>query len=139
MSAKKDPPNLLRLLDAATKEVEQPVAFVVAGHNGSGKTTFWTERLSDVLEIPLINADRLTLSMLPEPDRKTLAFGVVLGLLGAGLAAFSFRAQLYGVSAADPIAYGAALLTVTLAVALAVWPPVRRATRVNPAEALRAD
>jgi hypothetical protein len=35
-------------------------------------------------------------------------------------AAFAFRAQLYGVSAADPIAYGAALLTVTLAVALAV-------------------
>ena len=39
----------------------------------------------------------------------------------------------------DPIAYGAALLTVTMAVALAVWLPVRRATRVNPAEALRAD
>jgi len=65
--------------------------------------------------------------------------GLVLGLVGAAIAAFSFRAQLYGVSAADPVAYGAALLTVTMAVVLAVWLPVRRATRVNPAEALRAD
>ncbi len=70
---------------------------------------------------------------------RLLAAGLVLGLAGAAIAAFSFRAQLYGVSAADPIAYGAALLTVTIAVALAVWLPVRRATRVNPAEALRAD
>ena len=70
---------------------------------------------------------------------RLLAAGLTLGLAGAAIAAFSFRAQLYGVSAADPIAYGAALLTVTLAVALAVWLPVRRATRVNPAEALRAD
>jgi hypothetical protein len=61
----------------------------------------------------------------------------VAGLVGAAIAAFSFRAQLYGVSAADPIAYGAAPLTVTMAVALAVWLPVRRATRVNPAEAPR--
>jgi predicted permease len=70
---------------------------------------------------------------------RLLAAGLVLGLAAAVVAAFSFRAQLYGVSAADPIAYGAALLTVSLAVALAVWLPVRRATRVNPAEALRAE
>ncbi len=70
---------------------------------------------------------------------RLLAAGLTLGLAGAAIAAFSFRAQLYGVSAADPIAYGAALLTVMMAVALAVWLPVRRATRVNPAEALRAD
>jgi putative ABC transport system permease protein len=70
---------------------------------------------------------------------RLLAAGLVLGLAGAASAAFSFRAQLYGVSAADPIAYGAALLTVSIAVALAGWLPVRRATRVNPAEALRAE
>jgi predicted ABC-type ATPase len=69
--SRKKPPNLLRLLDDATKNVKKPLAFVLAGHNGSGKTTLWTERLSDALAIPLINADRLTLSMLPEPDRQT--------------------------------------------------------------------
>lgn len=70
---------------------------------------------------------------------RLLAVGLLIGLAGAAAAAFALRAQLYGVSAADPLAYGAALLTVSAAVALAVWPPVRRATRVNPAEALRAD
>jgi ABC-type antimicrobial peptide transport system permease subunit len=69
---------------------------------------------------------------------RLLAIGLVLGLAGAAMAAFSFRAQLYGVSAADPIAYGAALVVVSIAVTLAVWVPVRRAIRVNPAEALRA-
>lgn len=51
---------------------EQPIAIVLAGHNGSGKSTLWYERLADGLQIPLVNADRLTLSLLPEPgaDRK---------------------------------------------------------------------
>jgi predicted ABC-type ATPase len=39
---------------------------VLAGHNGSGKSTMWNKRLSDRLKIPLINADRLTLSILPD-------------------------------------------------------------------------
>jgi predicted ABC-type ATPase len=47
---------------------EQPVAIVLAGHNGSGKSTLWYRRLADTLQIPLVNADRLTLSLLPEPD-----------------------------------------------------------------------
>jgi len=42
---------------------------VLAGHNGSGKSTLWYRRLVDELQIPLINADRLTLSILPIPDR----------------------------------------------------------------------
>jgi len=38
---------------------------VLAGHNGSGKSTLWYDRLADDLQIPLVNADRLTLSLLP--------------------------------------------------------------------------
>ena len=40
---------------------------VLAGHNGSGKSTMWRKRLSRQLQIPLINADRMMLSILPEP------------------------------------------------------------------------
>jgi predicted ABC-type ATPase len=47
------------------------VAFVLAGHNGSGKSTLWYERLAGSLRIPLVNADRMMMSILPEPDRKT--------------------------------------------------------------------
>ncbi len=65
------PPKLETLLNP-TAVGEQPLAIVLAGHNGSGKSTLWYERLADRLQIPLVNADRLTLSLLPEPgaDRK---------------------------------------------------------------------
>jgi predicted ABC-type ATPase len=41
---------------------------VLAGHNGSGKSTLWHQRLADGMQMPLVNADRLTLSLLPEPS-----------------------------------------------------------------------
>lgn len=44
---------------------------MLAGHNGSGKSTLWSELLSDDLRIPLINADRLTESILPPRDRSS--------------------------------------------------------------------
>ena len=43
----------------------RPLAIVLAGHNGSGKSTIWYDQLADTLQIPLVNADRLTLSLLP--------------------------------------------------------------------------
>lgn len=46
---------------------DRPPAIVLAGHNGSGKSTLWYDRLADSLQMPLINADRLTLSLLPPP------------------------------------------------------------------------
>jgi predicted ABC-type ATPase len=58
-----DPARLLR----GRQDREKPLAIVLAGHNGSGKSTFWYGRLADELRIPLINADRLMLSILPPP------------------------------------------------------------------------
>jgi predicted ABC-type ATPase len=68
---RRNPPTLKRLLNEAVAGSKKPVAFVVAGHNGSGKSTLWNERLSPRLQIPLINADRLTASILPERDPVT--------------------------------------------------------------------
>ena len=76
MSRLKRPPALLSVLDKALPKKGQPVAFIVAGHNGSGKSSLWYERLADVLEMPLVNADRLTLSILPEADRDTRKLAV---------------------------------------------------------------
>jgi predicted ABC-type ATPase len=45
----------------------KPLGVIVAGHNGSGKSTMWHRALADRLEMPLINADRMMLSILPEP------------------------------------------------------------------------
>ncbi len=46
----------------------KPLGIILAGHNGSGKSTMWREHLSQKLQIPLVNADRMMLSILPEVD-----------------------------------------------------------------------
>jgi predicted ABC-type ATPase len=56
-----DPTHLLTSIATGNK----PLAIVLAGHNGSGKSTLWYDKLADQLRIPLVNADRLTLSILP--------------------------------------------------------------------------
>jgi predicted ABC-type ATPase len=60
-------------LDQAVAEVQRaqqrskkPLAVILAGHNGSGKSTMWRQHLSPSFRIPLVNADRMMLSILPE-------------------------------------------------------------------------
>lgn len=57
----------INIVLSAQKRSNKPLAIVVAGHNGSGKSTMWRRVLSPRLRIPLINADRMMLSILPEP------------------------------------------------------------------------
>jgi hypothetical protein len=49
------------------RQTQRPLAIVLAGHNGSGKSTMWRLSLADTLRMPLINADRMMLAILPEP------------------------------------------------------------------------
>lgn len=44
----------------------KPLAIVLSGHNGSGKSTMWYDHLANKLQVPLVNADRMMLSILPE-------------------------------------------------------------------------
>jgi hypothetical protein len=62
------PPTIEALLASELEGDSRPAAVVLAGHNGSGKSTLWYQRLAGHLQIPLVNADRLTLSILPEPS-----------------------------------------------------------------------
>lgn len=39
---------------------------MLAGHNGSGKSTLWHRSLADDVQVPLVNADRMMVSILPE-------------------------------------------------------------------------
>jgi len=65
--------------------------------------------------------------------------GLVLGLLAALAAARALVNQLPGISGHDPLVFtGTALLLASVAL-LACWLPARRATRVDPAIALRAE
>lgn len=64
--------------------------------------------------------------------------------IGGGLVLFALLARflksfLFGVDAADPVTLGAAALALIGISALASWIPARRASRVDPAGALRAE
>jgi predicted permease len=65
--------------------------------------------------------------------------GVAIGIPIAVALAQIIKSQLYGVSPVDPLTLasgGTLLITVSI---LAAWLPARRATRINPIEALRAE
>lgn len=68
-----------------------------------------------------------------------LVVGVAAGIAGTFAAGRAIRSQLYEVSPFDPWSLGVAAVLLMLAAALATWIPARKAARVNPVEALRAD
>jgi putative ABC transport system permease protein len=70
---------------------------------------------------------------------KLTGYGIVLGLGGALATASVLRSVLVGVSATDPLTIGAVTLFLMLAAAAACYIPAHRATRIDPAIALRQD
>ena len=64
-----------------------------------------------------------------------IALGLALGAAGAQL----LRSLLFGVSALDPVAFGGAALLFGAVAMAASYLPARRATRVDPMLALRAE
>jgi ABC-type antimicrobial peptide transport system permease subunit len=68
-----------------------------------------------------------------------LASGLVLGLLLAMATAKVVSGILYEVGALDPIAFTVAPLVLAVAALIATWLPARRATQVNPIQALRSE
>ncbi len=67
------------------------------------------------------------------------AVGVGLGLVAAVGMSSVMSTLLYGVSATDPLTYGAVALALTAVAALASWVPARRAAGVEPTVALREE
>ncbi len=65
----------------------------------------------------------------------TIAATIPLAMIGS----HAVRSQLYGVSIADPAAYGAGIALILLVAALAAFFPARRAASVDPAKALRTE
>jgi ABC-type antimicrobial peptide transport system permease subunit len=68
-----------------------------------------------------------------------LASGLVFGLLLAIATGKILSGILYEVSALDPIAFTVAPLMLAIAAVIATWLPARRATQVNPIQALRTE
>lgn len=65
--------------------------------------------------------------------------GLVVGLVGALAVTRLLGTVLVGVRALDPLAFFATTLLLAAAALMACWLPARRATRVDPMQALRND
>ena len=65
--------------------------------------------------------------------------GVVLGVLGSLALTGLIRSQLYEMSAVDPVTFGLVVVLLLAVASLASLVPARRATRVDPLNAMRAD
>jgi ABC-type antimicrobial peptide transport system permease subunit len=65
--------------------------------------------------------------------------GLVLGLLGAIAGTRALRQTLYGVTPTDPVSFAIGALALLAIALLACGAPARRAARVDPAVAMRAE
>lgn len=68
-----------------------------------------------------------------------LGVGIVVGLVGVFATSRVLGSLLYGVSATDPLTLAAATLLLAVVAMAAIWLPSRRASRVAPSQALRAE
>src|SRR6266404_5670373 len=82
---------------------------------------------------------RTVLRMIMGEGSIMLFSGVAIGLVLAIVTARILSGILYEVGALDPIAFTVAPLVLTIAALLATWLPARRAARVDPMVALRAE
>lgn len=70
---------------------------------------------------------------------RLIALGLALALLAGGALGRALSSQIHEVSPHDPAVFGAALVGLTAIALLASWLPARRASRIDPVQALRED
>ena len=104
------------------------LAFAVALRTGEiGVRLSLGAQRRDILRLVLGDGGRLT------------AIGLGLGLAGAIAIGLAMRAQLYGVAAFDPLTLAVVAILIGTTALVACWVPARRASRVQPTEALRYE
>jgi predicted permease len=117
------------------------LALVLAGAGIFGVVSYLTGMRQREMGIrAALGADRDDLlGLVVGQGLRMVGAGGAAGLLLAFLLARGLRAQLYGVGTVDPVAYGLAAAVVGLGGLLACLAPALRASRVDPAVALRAE
>jgi len=70
---------------------------------------------------------------------RVLAVGVALGLLAAAASTRALQSLLFGIGALDPLTFVGVAGAMVLFGLLATWVPARRASRVDPVEAIRGE
>jgi putative ABC transport system permease protein len=70
---------------------------------------------------------------------RILVAGLIVGLAGAAGVTRVLQRFLFGVTPTDPIAFTLVTLLLLTVGLMAAWLPARRATRIDPCAALRAE
>ena len=99
-----------------------------------------TQRTREIgVRLALGAQPRDVLRMVVGSGLRLAGLGVVIGLAGALLLTRLMQGVLYGVSANDPLTFGAVAAGLLGVAMLASWIPALRATRVDPLVALRSE
>lgn len=117
------------------------VALVLACIGIYGVTAYTvTQRTREMgIRIALGAVSGQVMSLVLGDGLKLVSIGLALGLLGSLGAGRAINNQLYRVTWFDPFVLTAVICALLTAATLACWLPARRATRVNPIEALRSE
>src|SRR6185436_7323729 len=82
---------------------------------------------------------RDVLVMIVKQGAKLILLGLVIGLAGAYALTRLISSLLFGVTAKDPITFGAVAVLLAIVALLACYIPALRATKVDPMDALRCE
>jgi putative ABC transport system permease protein len=82
---------------------------------------------------------RQVVTMVLRQGMRTIAIAVALGLVAAFLATRVLESQLFGIASTDPLTFAAVTVALAAIALLACYLPARRASKVDPVVALRAD
>ena len=98
------------------------------------------QRTREIAIRAALGADRRRLVRLVlDSGFRVVMIGLGIGLVGAWYLMQLVRGFLFEVEPRDPIVFGAAILTIVVVGVLAALIPARRASRVDPMQALRSD
>ena len=91
------------------------------------------------IRVALGAGSREVMALMARANLTVVAAGILLGFGGALVAGRLIRGLIPGVSPADPLSLGGGALCLFLVAFLAILVPARRATRVDPLEAMRVE
>ncbi|MFW6201981.1 MAG: FtsX-like permease family protein, partial [Gemmatimonadota bacterium] len=98
------------------------------------------ERTHEVgVRMSLGAARREVVGLVVRQGMRPVLLGLVIGVAAALAGARLLESMLHGVPARDPLTIGIVAVTLPLVAAVASWLPARRAARVDPVIALRAE